>query len=121
MATRAFAVTTKAHGVLKVVWTGLLNGDDGTPFEVPWVSEKSVHVKGTPGGGTPGIVLEGSNDDVTPTYITLRDPASANLSFSAEGLKQVLENPLLVRPRVTGGDGTTNWTCILICKPSIKL
>jgi hypothetical protein len=31
-------------------------------------------------------------------------------------LKEVHENPLKVRPRIQGGDGTTSITAVLVCR-----
>lgn len=92
-------------------WAAMANGDDGTPFENPGAPDRSVQVQGTFGvGGT--VVLEGSNDGTN--YHTLRDPLGNNLSFTAAGLKAVMEAVRYVRPRVTAGDGTTSITVTLL-------
>lgn len=75
------------------------NGMGGVTFQV----------SGTFGvGGT--LVVEGSNDGVT--YFTLNDQNNAAVSFTSAGLKTVRDQPLYIRPRVTGGDGTTSLTVI---------
>lgn len=103
--------------VMQFKYSGLLNGDDGAPIDSKnWGGhvDRSVHVEGTPGaGGT--IVFEGSNNDGAQ-YQTLRDPGSVALSFTAVGMKQVLEVSQLQRPRVTAGDGTTSLTFSVIAR-----
>lgn len=110
MATRAIAnseITTRA---ILVTWTGLLNGDDGAPYEGGDWGDRTVQFAGTFGaGGT--IVLEGSNDGTT--YFTLTDPQSTAISKTAAGLEQVVELPRYMRPRVTAGDGSTSLVCTL--------
>ncbi len=80
---RTYALTTADH--------------TGSSVRVPEWDEKSIQVCGTWGGAT--LVLEGSNDGVT--FSTLRDPQGIALSFTADGLKQVLEKVLEVRPRLS--------------------
>src|SRR5262245_32640356 len=109
MATRTASVVTQANGVVIVTWTGLLNGDNGDAATIPWMSEKCFHVYGTWGAGG-ALSLKGSNKSPLDTVndVILRDPASAALTFNAaNGLKQVLENPLIMYPHATAGDGST--------------
>ena len=112
MATRALSGQWTASGVHRTTWTGLLNGDDGAPQSGVQLPNKSVQVKGTFGaGGT--IIMEGSNDGGT-TYAVVQDWQGAAISFTAAGAKPIATNMSLLRPRVTGGDGTTSLTCELI-------
>lgn len=93
-----------------LAWT-LANLDDGNPKFLMRFNDRTVQVTGTFGaGGT--VVLEGTIDGVN--YQTLRDPAGNLLSFTAAGLKGVLEAVVSVRPRVTAGDGTTNLVVSLL-------
>jgi len=88
----------------------LANGETGNPLEFVSYVDRSVQVTGTFGaGGT--VVLEGSNDGTN--YHTLTDPQGNPLSFTAAGLLAVTEVCVFVRPRVTGGDGTTALTITL--------
>jgi hypothetical protein len=122
MATRVPVSTTLANGVMLYVWSGLLNGDDGAPVQVPWLPDKTVHYKGTFGAGA-AAKLQGSNDGATvavfgaTTVCILRSPDSVAISMGAEDMKQVLEDPNWLRPVVTAGDGTTNLQCFLTCRP----
>lgn len=101
------------NSIRLAVWATLANGDDGTPFEfVDW-ADRTIHVYGTFGvGGT--VVLEGSNDGTN--YVTLTDSNGAAMSFTAAACKQINEAPRFVRPRVTGGDGTTALTFSLTAR-----
>lgn len=88
-------------------WAGLANGDVGTWVRAEALIDAVVQVKGTFGsGGT--VVLQGSLDGSTPVALT--DPLGNALSFTAAGLKAVLENVAWVRPSVTAGDGSTDLT-----------
>lgn len=113
MATRNATVTPLYSNVRLVTWTGLLNGDDGSPFEAYDFGDQSIQFGGTFGtGGT--IVWEGSNDGVT--YFTLTDVQTTAISKTAAALEQVTEATRYVRPRVTGGDGSTSLVATLYCR-----
>ncbi|MFO0467337.1 MAG: hypothetical protein ACK5ZS_00090 [bacterium] len=116
MATRAATITPietfKDHAHV-VRWTGLLNGDDGSPIEMPGSSDRSIQFTGTFGtGGT--IALEGSNDGVN--YVVLTDPQGNNISKTAASIEAVTELTRYIRPRVTAGDGSTNLVATLLVK-----
>ena len=92
---------------------------------MPWLSDKCIHFKGTAGaGGT--AKLQGSNDGATVpvfggiTLALLRSPDSVVISATGESLFQILESPVWIRPLVTAGDGTTNFTALLMCKPNTR-
>lgn len=111
MATRTASLQDALVDQKLYTWSGLLNGDDGSPAAYQGAGDRTVQVTGTPGaGGT--IIFEGSLDGGT-TWFSLRDPSSTAISFTAAGGRAVLENVPLIRPRVTGGDGTTNFTAYL--------
>lgn len=113
MATRNIAVTPVYPNSRAVVWTGLLNGDDGQPFETGDWADYCVQFGGTFGaGGT--ILLEGSNDGTT--YFTLTDIQASAISKAAASIEQVAEAPRYVRPRVSAGDGTTSLTCTIYAR-----
>lgn len=89
--------------------SGLLNTDDSSSIQDSETGDRTVQVTGTFGlGGT--VVLEGSLDPAqTPTnWFQLKDPSSTLISFTAAGIRSVLENVPHMRFRVTGGDGTTS-------------
>ena len=112
------SIQTSPPYLVKATWSGLLNGDSGASISWAALSDKTVQLLGTFGaGGT--VVIEGSNDGGT-TYATLSDEQGTALSFTAAGLKLVLQNPEKIRPRVTAGDGNTNLTAI-ICATSSQI
>ncbi|MCL6456699.1 MAG: hypothetical protein K6T85_01710 [Gorillibacterium sp.] len=97
------------------MWSGLRNGDSGQWYLVTCAKypDKCVQVIGTFGtGGT--VVIEGSNqyDNITD-YSTLSDSFGDSLVFGASDIKQINQNPLAIRPRVTAGDSSTNVTILI--------
>ena len=117
MATRpaSYIANQLSPFALVIEWTGLLLNDDGAWVLLGHYNDKSLHVYGTFGGAT--VTFEGSNEDAPSSEaVGLTDPTQTAISFTAKGLKQVLENPLFIRPVVTGGDGTTSLTVRLVCR-----
>lgn len=93
-----------------VQWTGLLNGDDGAPIEMPGSVLRSVQFTGTFGtGGT--ILIEGSNDGTN--YVVLTDLQGNNISKTTAGIEGIQEVTRYIRPRVSAGDGTTTLVATL--------
>lgn len=111
MAVRNGAQTWMQKTVSRTVWSGLLNGDTGSPESGAQLSDKNVQISGTFGVGG-SVAVKGSNDLVT--WFTLTDLQGNALTFTAAGMEQVQENPFYIRPEVTAGDGSTNLTVILI-------
>lgn len=105
---------TKAEidiGIWLVKWVGVKQNDTMTPFPAAGTApDKSVQVSGTFGAaGT--ITIEGSNwapGESTPVYAGLTDPQANALSFTSAKIEAILENISLIRPVLTGGDGTTS-------------
>lgn len=99
-------------------WAGLLLNDDGAWRLLAHYRHKCIHVFGVFGGAA--VIFEGTNEDaalVTPTHVvTLKDATQADLAFTVDGMREVHENPLYVRPRLAGGDGTTDVTVLLVCR-----
>jgi hypothetical protein len=93
-------------------WSGLVSNSSGSSISGPGWTDRSIQFTGTFGaGGT--CVLQGSNDGVN--WFTLHDPFSNALSFTAAALAAVTEICFFIRPTITGGDGTTNITAVLLC------
>jgi hypothetical protein len=92
-------------------WDGLtIASPDGQPSGFTASGDRTVQVQGTFGaGGT--VVIEGTLNNVD--WYTLRDPSGVLLSFTSANIRAVLENTIAIRPRVTGGDGSTSITVIL--------
>jgi len=94
-------------------WAGLTLGDDGWPTGPPGSGDRTVAITGTFGAGTT-VLIEGSLD--MTNWFTLRDPSGSLLSFSAAGLKAIMENVLALRPRVSAGDGSESITVTLLVR-----
>lgn len=89
-------------------------GDTGEPISYTTAADRTFQVTGTFGGAT--VVLEGSLEANPVNYATLTDPQGNGLSFSAAKIEAVTEVVTHIRPRVIGGDGTTNLTCTLLLR-----
>ncbi len=114
MATRNH--TRPATGITSTIvaaWTGLQQGDDGDAMPFAQYTDKSVQVSGVLGGAA--VVIEGSNNGGS-TWATLTDPQGNDLSISTAKIEMVTEATLMVRPRIVGGDGTTNVSVHMLCK-----
>ena len=86
-----------------ISWLALGNAEAGLPIlGVGW-SDRSIAFEGTFGGAT--VVLEGSNDGTN--YHTLSSPDGVAISYTAATLKEVLEICAYIRPRTSGGAGTS--------------
>ena len=104
--------TTSVKGVKQVRWDSLAAGDDGSPIATIG-SKTSVQVVGTPGTST--VTIQGSNDGTN--WVNLNDEANPGsaCSFTAAGLKGVLQYPAYIRPIVSAGTGA-GLSVILINK-----
>lgn len=79
--------------------------DTSAPIDFCQWADRSVQVQGT-WGAAGGLAIEGSNDGTN--YVTLNHAQGTAATFTADGLKQIVEVPRFARARVTGGDGTTS-------------
>lgn len=113
MATINASIEANFVAYSRFTWTPLANGDDGDGAQYMGSGDRSIQIKGTFGaGGT--VIVEGTNDNVS--WYQLKDATGTAISFTAAGIKQILENPLAIRPRVTAGDGTTAITATLVVR-----
>lgn len=89
-------------------WLLVPQSQDGDPLNLETIqnySDRSIQIDGTFGGAT--AILLGSNDGVT--YLTLKDAFGNDISITtSNALKQITEVCNFIKPRVTGGDGTTS-------------
>lgn len=92
--------------ILKYV---MASGDTGIQAQGD-TTLRSIQVFGTFGLlGT--VVLEGSNDSTN--WATLNDVSGNAISMTSAGIR-VFQAPVLkIRPRITGGDGTTSLTILI--------
>lgn len=116
MATKPIQKITFVSSGLEIwKWEGLQLNDDGAILEFPRLADKTVQVYGT-FGASGHLFIEGTNEFVSPTWAPLNDPQGEVLDFATAKIKQVLENPVAIRPHVTNGDGTTSLTVVIICR-----
>lgn len=100
-------------------WSGLLNGDTGTPLDPTPFGGATLQVTGTFGVGG-SLTLEGTVDGTN--YAPLNTLAGAAIAVTAAGLVQI-QSPgpyLNIRPRVTAGDGTTTLVATLLLLRAIN-
>lgn len=101
--------------VVVTTWAPLQADDDGEPVRLAVYSDRSVQVTGTFGGAS--VTIGGSNDG--ETYHALTSTDGEPLTLTAGALKQIVELPVFLKPRVFGGNGTTNLRVILAGRRSI--
>ncbi len=116
MALRPLTLAKLAKGVHTASWDSLRNGDTGAPLKAAgggsFMPDKCVHIIEVASGAGDTVVIQGSNDGTN--WITLTDIHSNAMSYAAAALIQVSENPLELRPNITGGDGTTDFDVIIV-------
>jgi hypothetical protein len=88
---------------LIVTWGPMGTSDTGLPLDLVGFADRSIQVEGTFGGAT--LELQGSND--LTNFRVLHDPYSNPLDYLAARIDHLTEIPVLMRPAVLGGDGTT--------------
>ena len=118
MATKTPQVTQISLNCIQYSYTAMANGDDGAPISAVNVTDfndRSVQVSGTFGVGG-NLKIEGTNETGASNYATLNNAQSGALDITAAGVKQVIENTLLLRPRVSAGDGTTNLNVTILLR-----
>ena len=100
MATIAVVVdVTSFPNTIVQSWSALNATDTtGAAASYPQFNDKTVTVNGTFDTGT--LTMQGSNDGTN--WFTLTDPAGNNVAFTAAGGKAIVENPLYIRPVLSG-------------------
>lgn len=111
MVERVGKITIADDGQGKIVWSGLLNGDTGAPARMARYADKTVMITGTFGVGG-AVQIQGSADAGT-TWGRLRDPQGTLISVTDIDGVVLAENPEIIRPEVTAGDGTTDLVVTL--------
>lgn len=101
--------------VAVTTWAALGENDDGEPIRLAVFSDRSVQIAGTFGGAS--VTIGGSNDGIT--YHALTDTLGSTLTLTAATLRQIVELPVWLKPRVFGGDGTTALTVTVAGRRSI--
>ncbi len=111
-------LTTRDHVVL---WeTHTTTNRPGTAITLSGVVvDMMVFAKGT-FGASATITMQGSLDGGT-TWFTLKDPADADVTLTAAGSKTLRDKPLLIRPNLSSGDGSTDVDVYLMITRSGNL
>lgn len=103
----AFTTTSEnlESGDIRVIsFTGGATNDNSDPLGfAPW-GDVCVQALGTFGGAT--VTIQGSNDGGT-TWATLNNAQGTVATFTAAGIKQIVERPLHMRAAITGGAGVS--------------
>lgn len=101
--------------VAVTTWNNLLADDDGEPVRLAVFSDRSVQISGVFAGAS--VTIGGSNDGVT--YHALTDTSGTLLTLTEACLKQIVELPVWIKPRVFGGNGSTSLTVTLAGRRSV--
>lgn len=104
-------------------WAALTTTDNyGSPVELPGWSDRSIQLLGTLSTGG-AVTMYGSNkasptltDDVDWSILT--DPQGNNIALSTLKIEQILEVTRWIRPKITGGDGSTSLNVHLLLSKS---
>lgn len=95
--------------VAVTTWDAMAQNDDGEPVRLAVYSDRSIQLIGTFGGAS--VTIGGSNDGIN--YHALNDTSGSPLTLTDAALKQIVELPVFIKPRVFGGDGTTSIKVVL--------
>ena len=114
MATISPTSSQAALGVVEITWDALGSNDDGASVQVASHADKTVQVTGT--FSTATVALQGSNDNTN--WATLNDLDGTGISVTVASLVGVRENPLYIRPLLSGG-GSPTIKVVLIAKRTL--
>ena len=120
MAVRGVAKTPGSGKMHRFTWEGLLNGDSGTPVSIPGAADMTVQVIQVAAGTGDTIILEGSLEETPSKWFQMRDGGDNLISFTGDDGEAVSPVVMHVRPRVTAGDGTTDFTTILLARSTMR-
>lgn len=87
------------NSVFQVIWSSVTEADTCRPVSYPQYADKTVQVAGDFGGTS--VAVNGSIDGAN--YAPLTDQAGTVIALTSAGMKQVLQNALLIQPELTGG------------------
>lgn len=103
-----------------VTWDNLKSGDVGNSFEITH-TDCSVHVYDVFSGAA--VTMQGSNDPraelgnanyASAEWFVLQDNTGTNIVIANSGDGKVIaQSPRFIRPKLDGGDGSTNLKCVI--------
>lgn len=104
-----------------ITWSSMAVNDHGEAIKMPGSSDKSVQILGTLSvGGTAQIqgsnVVSPSETFASTDFVVLTDPQGNDLNINSLKVEMVTENTLFIRPKITGGDGSTSITVSLLVR-----
>jgi len=118
MATRPCAVARIDENTVKFSWDTLTTTNaDGQPIPSNFADYADRHVQVVGAFGVGGNLRVAGSLDLS-NYAALNDPFGAALNITAASVKGITEIPLLTRPEVTAGDGTTDLDVFIIARRS---
>lgn len=97
--------SSRSGGYYKHVWSGLAQGDTGTPISLSQFRGASVQATGTFSTGGQ-VDIQGSNDGGS-TWATLDNLSDSALELTDTSIEGIREYTELIRPSVSAGDGST--------------
>lgn len=100
-------------GLAEHVWTPLGVGDKGDKVGCARYADRSISASGTFGGAT--VTMQGTNtlDPAEADWVPIRDGIGDPITFTSNGLLEVLPLSLWIRPVITGGSGTSVTVLLL--------
>ncbi|MGI9489185.1 MAG: hypothetical protein ACR2RF_25520 [Geminicoccaceae bacterium] len=121
MATINGAFSPVSRGVVVATWSFATpaSGDVGSAFDAAGYPDKTVAIEGLASTNTSAVVIEGVNI-ATGTYDTLNNPQDSALSFTDNQVEVILENPLLIRPRIDTATTSQGAVTVVITANSGK-
>ena len=103
-------------GLIEVVWETLTTTNrPGQGVQLARAPDKTVQALGT-FGASASIAIEGSNDEGT-TWFSCHDITNTVITLSAAGGALIIENPKMIRPVLSNGDGSTDVDVYIIAVP----
>lgn len=112
MATVTPTQTALGWNAAVITYSNMEGDDTGAAFEWPRHKDRSVQVVAT-AYDSATLVIQGSNDG--DNWVTLFDESGTALSWTSSAqLEVVLQNTRYVRPKTSGGDGTTGTDLTVI-------
>jgi hypothetical protein len=106
------------NNIIVVSWLAMPKDNLGVPWCSAEYPDKTVHIRGTFDAGT--VTIEGTNELIPVNYIGLADPQGTAISQGIAGIEAILENPLWIRPRVTGGGAACAIDVIMVARRNIR-
>lgn len=109
------AYTIKEYDNLQIVsWEDLKTEEDGAVLDCALLKPLSVSFQGTFGEGAKAI-LEGSVADHA-LFFTLKSHQNFPIATRVEGLFEIRNSCLFLKPRISGGAPSTKISVYLLCK-----